>query len=773
MTIVDVLTASFREALRTPDGMAEPVALLWTDEDGQWRELVPRLRGVMPELHALGIYAPSRRTGPAIWLRCVVEHSVPEAAPPSGRTPILYLPGVGRQELRAAGECRATLQPLIELQYRGRVWHQRNGRDWSVEAFLLAEDGLGLELAQDARTREALRRALPLLAETSVDSLRGRRLEAEDFDRLAVTDPVRDVLRWMSDPNGFRQGQDEARWKSFCDICLSELHLDPDDDAPSAAATDLTKGGGRWDDVWQRFCEAPHLYPGVPQLLREPAAGQGKLVFDEHPRRPTSNEAAESRLRRDLEAVVTRPHREACERVSALETEHGPRRAWVWAQLGESPMAVALAPLARLATLARSPVGGTSIEAVAAAYATDGWRCDRAALEALASTRSPADATVVARVVRALYEPWLDASTRHFQQLVATRTGDLRLLASGPPTPKDTCVLFADGLRFDVAGLLQEKLESRGLRVRLSHRLSPVPTVTATAKPLAMPVPGIVGGAGVPEDFAPYLQGTTQAAVAPKLREEMARRGIAILDADDSRMPAGGEGVGWVEVGRLDELGHKLGVGLAVQIDIEVERIADRVIELLEAGWGRVRIATDHGWLLLPGGLPKVELPAYLIATKWARCAAVRGSSSPAVPTYPWHWNPDVLIASPPGIGSFKAEVEYAHGGVSLQECVVPELVVERPEGTVRASILSLQWRGMRCRVGVKASDPSARVDLRRKWKEAGTSIVASAKEVGLSGEVSLAVTDDVHEGAAATVVVLDADDNVLDRRPTTVGEPS
>ena len=40
-------------------------------------------------------------------------------------------------------------------------------------------------------------------------------------------------------------------------------------------------------------------------------------------------------------------------------------------------------------------------------------------------------------------------------------------------------------------------------------------------------------------------------------------------------------------------------------------------------------------------------------------------------------------IASPPGIGAFVANTEYAHGGISLQECVIPELVVERGEEAV------------------------------------------------------------------------------------------
>jgi hypothetical protein len=79
----------------------------------------------------------------------------------------------------------------------------------------------------------------------------------------------------------------------------------------------------------------------------------------------------------------------------------------------------------------------------------------------------------------------------------------------------------------------------------------------------------------------------------------------------------------------------------------------------------------------------------------------------------------------------------------------------------------------MRCRVAVETKDPAVRVDLRLNWKQANTSIAASTKEVGPAGEASLAVADDSHEGAAATVVVVDAAGSVLDRKPTTVGEPS
>jgi hypothetical protein len=246
---------------------------------------------------------------------------------------------------------------------------------------------------------------------------------------------------------------------------------------------------------------------------------------------------------------------------------------------------------------------------------------------------------------------------------------------------------------------------------------------------------------------------------------------MEVLEDESVRAPASSDALGWTEVGRLDELGHKVGAGLAQQVERAVEAIAERISDLLAAGWARVRVVTDHGWVLLPGGLPKVDLPAHLVATKWARCAAVRGESTPAVPVYPWHWNPLVLIASPPGIGSFMAGVEYAHGGVSLQECVVPELVVEAGAEAVKATIAEVQWRGMRCRVRANTNRAGIRVDLRRNWKQPASTIAATVKELGASGEASLAVSDDSHEGAAVTVVLLDSAGSVLDHKSTTVGE--
>ena len=768
-TLIDAIWDSMTASLRTPDGFAPPAALLWTDANGQWKPLLPALQKALPQLYRLGPYEPAERQGPVIWLKCIVDRSLSDAAPDQGTVPILYLPELSRQDLRAAGDCDPMMQPLAELQYRGEVWHQRNGRDWTVEAFLVSEDGLDLDVARDTETREAMLRALTLLAEEPITGLRGKRLEAEDFERLAIGDPVRDVLTWMSDPEEFENRAGGDRWKTFCSVCRREFSLDPDKDGVDAAATALLQGDDKWNEAWKRFSEAPQLYPGVRNALRD-AQPADLLSLLDRSRRPGFNEDQEDKLRTGLEQALELPHADTCDRVNALDQEHRERRGWVWAQMGESPYAQALEPLGRLARAAKQPLGGASVEALVLDYTSQGWHCDHASLDALSCLTPGPERDLIGKVVRALYHPWLEQSARNFQDLLSVGGLDGNVPVAGVDSEPEVCVLFVDGLRFDLGAKLHGLLEEQGNKVRLTHRLAPIPTVTATAKPMASPAHGACGGSDDATDFYPSIGDAANPANAGRLRDAMARTGVEILDKDEYRMSLGAERGAWSEIGKIDELGHKLDVDLVQHVDTELNAIVSRVEALLGAGWRKVRLVTDHGWLLLPGGLPKVDIPASVVESKWARCAVVKGESVSAVPTYPWHWNPMIRIASPPGVGAFRANNEYAHGGVSLQECVVPELIVERGVAAVSASIHSVRWRGMRCRIGVETGFSGLSVDLRQNWRQPETSL-AAAKQLDAKGEVSLAVADDRHEGAAATVVVLDSTGRVLDHRPTTVGE--
>src|SRR4051812_35429553 len=115
VTVFDALLASLQKAADyNRDDRAPPGTLPWPDEKREWERLVPCLRMSLPNFLIFGPYDKPNRTGPAIWLRCVLSGKV--AVLPTGAVPILSLPGVSRSTLRATEECPNELKPLAELQ---------------------------------------------------------------------------------------------------------------------------------------------------------------------------------------------------------------------------------------------------------------------------------------------------------------------------------------------------------------------------------------------------------------------------------------------------------------------------------------------------------------------------------------------------------------------------------------------------------------------------------------------------------------------------------
>ena len=139
-TINEMLVQAIRHAaIHNPDVQVAPSCILWPDGDRQWEPVAARLQAELPEMFVLGDYDVEKRTGPAIWLRCVIANKAPKVELPNGSTPILYLPGVSRQDLRAVESCPDHLKPLAELQYSGVIWSQINAKDWTILAFLKSD----------------------------------------------------------------------------------------------------------------------------------------------------------------------------------------------------------------------------------------------------------------------------------------------------------------------------------------------------------------------------------------------------------------------------------------------------------------------------------------------------------------------------------------------------------------------------------------------------------------------------------------------------------
>jgi len=768
-TLLDALVAALEKAAAyNPNAHVVPAAVLWTDEKREWAPLMPRLHRRMPHLLTLGDYNPTTKTGPAIWLKCMIARTLPEADWPQDSVPILYLPGVSRRQLRAIETGPPHLVLLAELQYRGVFWTQPNARDWTALAFLVAEHALCLDVARDQDTAEALARALDALAETPLTALRGRRLEAPDFDALLMPDPVRDLLRWLDNPDTQRTTWTEAPWKAFCATCRSDYGFDPEKDGPLVAAERLGRRQGKWRAAWDRFAEAPALYPGLPVRLRQARPQTTGHLFDHEETWPQDNEAAEEDLRRGLLALEGALPDEARRRLAALDTHHAPRRRWVWATLGQAPLTHALAALVRLAGATGTPAAGTTPDAICAAYTATGWQADADALDALCAVRAPDDVKAVTAALRSLYKPWLEQTAEALQQAGAAHPWPTASRAEAGPGPSaGRVLLFADALRFDVAQRLRERLERTGVQVEQTVRTVALPSVTPTAKPAVSPVAALMDPASKAGAFQPQIAANGQDNTIERFRKLLQDQGIQVLPPDETGNPTG---TAWTEWGDLDRQGHKDGWKLAWRIEEVLQELQARIHQLFDAGWREVVVCTDHGWLLLPGGLPKRHLPHYLAETRWGRCASLKDNATTDLQTVPWHWNPDVRIALAPGIGVFREGLDYAHGGLSPQECFVPVLTVTRLQPPVQATIAEVVWRGFRCRVHVDRATPGLQVDLRRKAADSAASIVSQPRPVE-DGQASLLVEDDQLEGTAILAVLLDAGGQVIATRPTTVAE--
>ena len=775
-TLLAAVEASLLAATRHHVGVeAPPAAVLWTDADGQWQPVVKKLQERLPQLVAHGAYDAAKRTGPAVWLKCIVGRTI-DLGLGKDVVPIVYLPNISRQTLRAAADCPPLLQPLVELQYRGVVWTQRNGKDWTVEAFLISDDGLGLDVFRDDATRNSLHSALPVLAETPVVQLEGKRLEAEDFDKLMVGDQPRDLLEWMNDPKGAREGWGEGKWHAFRSRCKKDYGFDPDADGAVGAAEKLgLRKETAWQQLWVRFAEAPVLYKALPDLLTR--AKPTELLFNPESW-PDENDKAELRLRAALLELASVDGPTARDRVRELESEHGKRRGWVWARMERSPMALALEHLSVLADKTAKSLNGASLEDVAKNYEGGGYEADLTLLHALAEGKSNQDRAAIQAAARAIYLPWLRAAAELFQQLAAKTPfggmGQQPLIEANV----GECLLFADGLRYDLGQELRALCEERGLRVALGRRWAGTPTVTATAKPAVSPVAGLLqGGVTLPDNFTPSIK--RQGAAAHESGQELttARFRNLLEDAGYQYLSTGEtgdvNGKGWTEAAQIDRRGHDLQLGLAGQLAEELDGLVERITELLDAGWRTVRVVTDHGWLLVPGGLPKTELPGYLVESRWARCAAIRGQSKVSVPKVGWFWNASAEAAVAPDITAFVAGMCYAHGGLSVQECLIPMLTIQPAKDAVPAAarIKSVEWQRLRCRVTLEAPLAGVTVDIRTKANAADTSLTTAPKTTDASGQVSLIVPDDDQAGAAAVVVLLDVLGNVLSKVATTIGE--
>lgn len=263
------------------------------------------------------------------------------------------------------------------------------------------------------------------------------------------------------------------------------------------------------------------------------------------------------------------------------------------------------------------------------------------------------------------------------------------------PHPGTTTAYFlVDALRFEMGAELAEQLAPVG-EVALTYALAAAPAITRVGMAALLPGAatdfgvGVEAGklAGVIEGEAigdwPARRKRLLGAVPGMVDLELAQ----VIQRSPAKLKDAIAGVPLVVVRsqEIDQLGESGSTLLARQImDAVIGTVARAVRKLAQAGVTRFVIAADHGHLFAAerGDDMKIENPGGQCVEIHRRCWAGIGGTAPAgavrISGAELGYATDLDFIFPVGLGVFKSggDLTYHHGGLSLQEMVIPVVQV-------------------------------------------------------------------------------------------------
>jgi PglZ domain. len=134
----------------------------------------------------------------------------------------------------------------------------------------------------------------------------------------------------------------------------------------------------------------------------------------------------------------------------------------------------------------------------------------------------------------------------------------------------------------------------------------------------------------------------------------------------------------------LDQTGHALATAatLPTEVEAHVARLALAIQQLHRAKIRRVDLVTDHGFLYVnPAQIDSLGRPKVAAANVWnrgPRYALLKPDApAPDLVRIEAPMVPGTFVGLPRGIRTLDKAHVYLHGGVSLQECVIPHLISE------------------------------------------------------------------------------------------------
>lgn len=256
-----------------------------------------------------------------------------------------------------------------------------------------------------------------------------------------------------------------------------------------------------------------------------------------------------------------------------------------------------------------------------------------------------------------------------------------------------TVFVLADALRLEMAHELAEMLEPTGA-AELAYAVATPPTITKVG--MAALVPGAEAGIGLVasgDGVAPEVGGEVLPAVTQRLKRFEAELGGSFadltLDACLSLKPAQLEKqlqtvrLLVLRVQDLDAIGEMDSLHAArTLMGAVLTNLHQAMNRLSHLGFEEFVVCADHGYLLREdvGEAMKLEKPAGDVLELHRRCAIGRhlgsGEHYAIFKAADFGVGGDLELAFPRGINVFKTpgNMVYHHGGLSLQELVIPVL---------------------------------------------------------------------------------------------------
>jgi PglZ domain len=276
------------------------------------------------------------------------------------------------------------------------------------------------------------------------------------------------------------------------------------------------------------------------------------------------------------------------------------------------------------------------------------------------------------------------------------------------PRGKRVAYFLVDALRYEMAVELRKHLED-GEELTLRPAIAAVPTITKIG--MAALLPGASGSFDEvvhKEKLAAKINGTVMPDL-PARQKHLKAKVPGLVDLELQRVlqlsknqlttKLDGATLVLVRSQEIDSLGEGGGYLARQVMDTVIGNVARGVRRLAGAGVEQFVITADHGHLFGQerGESMKTDAPEGDQVELHRRCWAGRGGQTPAgtirVAATEFGYSNDLDFVFPKGAGVFKSggDLAYHHGGLSLQELIVPVLCLRvrsaamagKPETTI------------------------------------------------------------------------------------------